>query len=107
MWGGLFFLSPPRPLPAVWRAPRLSFAETLEERLIAGPCLHPRERSVALVSPRPPLARWRRIARVLKRHLIYLPLGRFSGETIARVRRFHVLNGRQVRSYAARFIREM
>jgi len=39
--------------------------------------------------------------------LIYLPLGRFSGETIARIRKFHVLNGRQVRSYAARFIREM
>ena len=106
-YGGAFFLFPPRHLPDVWRDPRLSFAETLEERLIAGACLHSRERSVALVSPRPPLARWRRIARVLKRHLIYLPLGRFSGETIARIRRFHVLNGRQVRSYAARFIREM
>ncbi|MEK6712247.1 MAG: hypothetical protein AABZ64_16890 [Nitrospinota bacterium] len=106
-YGGAFFLFPPRHLPDVWRDPRLAFAETLEERLIAGACLHSREKFVALVSPRPPLARWRQIARVLKRHLIYLPLGRFSGETIARIRRFHVLNGRQVRSYAARFIREM
>ncbi|MBI3128451.1 MAG: hypothetical protein HYZ11_12670 [Candidatus Tectomicrobia bacterium] len=106
-YGGAFFLFPPRHLPDVWRDPRLAFTETLEERLIAGACLHSREKSVALVSPRPPLARWRQIARVLKRHLIYLPLGRFSGETIARVRRFHVLNGRHVRSYAARFIREM
>ncbi len=106
-YGGAFFLFPPRFVEDVWRDPRFGFTETLEERLIAGACFHSRERHLALVSPRPPLARWRQIARLMKRHLIHLPLGRFSGETLARIRRFHVLNGRQVRSYAARFIREM
>jgi hypothetical protein len=33
-------------------------------------------------------------------------LSRFSGQTVDRLRRFHVLNGHEIRSYAARFIRE-
>jgi len=35
-----------------------------------------------------------------------LPLSRMSKETVSRLRIFHVLNGQQVRSYAAHFIRE-
>ena len=37
----------------------------------------------------------------------HIPLGRFSRDTIDRIRRFHVLNGKRVRSYAARFIRDL
>ncbi|MEE9255596.1 MAG: hypothetical protein V3V56_00330 [bacterium] len=107
IYGGAFFVFPPRHIDDVWRDARFHFARTLEERLIAGACFHSRERAVALVSPRPPLARWRQIARLHKKHLVHIPLGRFSRETIERVRRFHVLNGREVRSYAARFIQDM
>jgi hypothetical protein len=35
-----------------------------------------------------------------------LPLKRFSGQTIERLRQFHILNGKEVRSYAADFIRD-
>jgi hypothetical protein len=106
-YGGVFFVYPPRHIEDVWRDPRFHYAQTLEERLIAGACFHSRERAVALVSPRPPLARWRQIAKRHKKHLVYLPLGRFSRETVERVRRFHVLNGREVRSYASRFIQDL
>ena len=40
------------------------------------------------------------------RRLVTIPLSRFSGQTIERLRRFHVLNGHEIRSYAAKFIRE-
>ncbi|MDA0999128.1 MAG: hypothetical protein O2807_01255 [bacterium] len=106
-YGGAFFVFPPRLIADVWTDPRFAFAQTLEERLIAGACFHSQERFVALVSPSPPLPRWRQIARMTKKHLIHIPLGRFSRDTLERSRRFHVLNGREVRSYAARFIREM
>ncbi|MFC1492009.1 hypothetical protein ACFLQ0_05440 [Nitrospinota bacterium] len=106
-YGGAFFLFPPRHIEDVWRDPRFGFAQTVEERLIAGACFHSQERAVALVSPVPPLARWRRIARMSRKTLVHIPLGRFSRETVERIRRFHVLNGREVRSYAARFIREV
>jgi hypothetical protein len=106
-YGGALFLFPPRPIPDVWTDPRLDFADTLEERLLAGALLHSREPHVALVCPKLPPASWRRLARHFGRKLVHLPLKRFSGQTVERMRRFHLLNGKQVRSYAAEFIREM
>ena len=35
-YGGALFLFPPRPIPDIWTDPRLDFADTLEERLLAG-----------------------------------------------------------------------
>jgi hypothetical protein len=105
-YGGALFLYPPRSIPDVWTDPRLDFADTLEERLLAGAFLHSRERHVAVVSPRPPSASWRRLARRFGRKIVHLPLKRFGGQLIERLRRFHVLNGKVVRSYAADFIRD-
>ncbi len=106
-YGGAMFLFPPRPIPDVWDDPRLDFADTLEERLIAGAFLHSRERHVAIVSAKPPSAAWRRLARRHGKKIVHLPLGRFGGQLVERLRRFHVLNGKQVRSYAADFIRDL
>ncbi len=106
-YGGALFLYPPRPIPDVWQDPRLDFADTLEERLLAAALLHSQHRHVALVSPKPPPASWRRLARRYGRKLVHLPLKRFSGQLLERLRTFHVLNGREVRSYAAEFIRDM
>ena len=105
-YGGALFLFPPRPIPDVWTDPRLDFTETLEERLLAGAFLHSRDRHVAVVSPRIPPSSWRRLARRFGRKIVHLPLKRFSGQLLERLRTFHVLNGRQVRSYAADFIRD-
>jgi hypothetical protein len=104
-YGGALFLFPPRPIPDIWTDETLGFARTLEERLIGAAALHSQERHIALVSPIPPRARWRRIARQFHRSLVTIPLGRFSGQTVDSLRRFHVLNGHDIRSYAARFIR--
>jgi hypothetical protein len=105
-YGGALFLFPPRPIPDLWTDPRLDFTDTLEERLLAGAFLHSHERHVAVVSPKPPLASWRRLARRFGRKIVHLPLKRFGGQLIERLRRFHVLNGKEVRSYAADFIRD-
>jgi hypothetical protein len=106
-YGGAMFLFPPRPIPDIWSDPRLAFATTLEERLLAGALLHSREPHIAVVSPARPPARWRLLARRFRKRLIPIPLSRFSSQTVDRLRRFHVLNGHEVRSYAARFIREL
>jgi hypothetical protein len=105
-YGGLFLLYPPRPILDVWEDERLEFAQTVSDRLVAGALLHSRERHVVLVAPRPPRARWRLLGRRLHRKLLYIPLQRFSGQTIDRLRHFHVLNGHEVRSWAAQFVRE-
>lgn len=105
-YGGALFLFPPRPIPDIWENPALDFATSLEERLLAGACVHSREPYVTVVSPVPLQSAWRKLAHRFGRKLVPIPLHRFSGQTIARLRRFHVINGHDIRSYAARFIQE-
>ncbi len=105
-YGGAMFLFPPRPIRDIWRDRRFDYVDTLEERLIAAACHHSREKHVALLSAAPPGPGWRRLARKYRKKLIHIPLSRFSQETIQQLRMFHVLNGQQIRSFAAHFIRK-
>ena len=105
-YGGALFLFPPRPIPEIWLDPRLDFATTLEERVLAAACLHSHEKHIALLSAVPPGITFKRIAQRYKKKLIHVPLGRFSQATIQQLRLVHVLNGQQIRSYAAEFIRK-
>jgi len=105
-YGGALFLYPPRPIPEIWSDPRLREVDTLEETLLAAAFLHSRDRHIAVVSPGPPAGAWRRLARKYGRKIVHLPIKRFGGQTIERLRTFHVLNGKHVRSYAADYIRE-
>ncbi|WP_165251582.1 hypothetical protein [Paludisphaera soli] len=106
-YGGALFLYPPRPIPEIWSDPRFDRHDTLEERLLAAAFAHSRDRHVAVVSPGPPSAAWRRLARAYGRKIVHLPLKRFSGAMIERLRTFHVLNGKHVRTYAADYIRDL
>ena len=47
------------------------------------------------------------MARKYKKRIIHIPLKRFSGQTIEKVRQFHVLNGKHIRSFATRFIQDI
>ncbi len=105
-YGGAMFLFPPRPVPDIWRDPRFDFTDTLEERLLAAACHHSGQKHIAVLSDAPPGAGFRRLARRYGKRLVHVPLGRFSQATVAQLRMFHVLNGRQVRSFAAHFIRK-
>lgn len=105
-YGGAMFLFPPRYIPDIWSDPRLKFARSLEDRLVAAACMHSPHRHVAFVSPVPIRSSWRLLARRFNRKLIYLPLGRFSGRLVDKLRMVHVLNGKEVRSFAANFIRQ-
>ncbi len=105
-YGGSMFLFPPRSIPDIWRDPRFDFADTLEERLLAGACFHSQQKHIALLSAQPPGAGWRKLAKKHHKRLVHVPLTQFSQETIQQLRMFHVLNGRQVRSYAEHFIRK-
>lgn len=104
-YGGAMFLFPPRTIPDIWRDRRFDFATTLEERLIAAGCKHAQCRQVALLSPVAPGHNWRKIAKMFGKTLVHVPLGQFSDSTVQQLRIVHVLNGQNVRSYAADFIR--
>ncbi len=104
-YGGAMFVFPPIAIPDIWNDPRLDFTETLEERLLAAACLHSRCKHIALVSSGPPGIAWKRLAKHYGKAWVHLPLSRFSDSTIQQLRMVHVLNGKEVRSYASQFIR--
>jgi hypothetical protein len=105
-YGGALFLFPPVHIPDVWHDRALDFTETLEERLLAAACCYSACPHIALVSAAPPGAGWRKLAKRYGKKWVHLPLSQFSDATVQQLRMVHVLNGREVRSYAAEFIRK-
>lgn len=106
IYGGAMFLYPPISIHDVWTDQRLDYVETLEERLIAAACLHSRSNQIALLCSLPPGSGWRRLAQRHKKQLVHVPLSVFSDEQVQQLRMFHVLSDKEVRSYAADFIRK-
>ncbi|MBD3241592.1 MAG: hypothetical protein GF331_13465 [Chitinivibrionales bacterium] len=103
-YGGLSLLFPPRPVPNVFQITRSSDFPSLAHQLAYGALLFTKKKNIAYVSARKPDLRLKRYATQLKRHIVWIPLSSFSSETLKRLQRFHVLNGRVVRSWASRYI---
>jgi hypothetical protein len=104
-YGGLSLLFPPRPVPNVFDLPAAEFGfASLAEQLLYGALLNSRERVLALVSHAPPGLRFKRLAARHGKRLSWVPMSSFSAETLRRLRKFHVLNGKHVRAWASRFI---
>jgi len=106
-YGGCMLIYPPRPIFNIWEDPSLRLGTTLEEKLLEAAFYHSQERHVTVVAPCPLLPAWRRLARHYGKTPIHIPLKRFSNQEVERVRRFHVLNGKEVRSIAQRFIQDL
>jgi hypothetical protein len=106
VYGGCMMIFPPMHIGDIWREPFFDKADTMEERLLMACCFYAREKHVALLSPGPPGAAWRKIAKQFGKKLVHLPLAHFSASTLQQLRVVHVLNGYEVRSYAAEFIRK-
>ena len=97
-------LFPPRNVPDIFQLTDAMEVKGCAEQLIAGSLVYSREKNVAYIAARSPSLRLRTLSRRFKKHLVWIPLSTFSTETLSRLRRFHVLNGKSVRSWAARFI---
>jgi hypothetical protein len=103
-YGGLSLLFPPRIVPNIFELTKETDFKNNAQRLAYGGMLFSKERNVVYVSARRPDMATLQWSRKLKKHLIWMPISHFSNETLRKLRRFHVLNGREVRSWAARFI---
>jgi hypothetical protein len=105
-YGGAMFLFPPRPIPDIWTNRRFDFVDTLEERLIVAACHYSKEKHIAVMCDGTIGQAWKKLAQRAGKKLIHVPLKRFSQQTLQQLRIFHILNGQEVRSYAAHFIRK-
>ena len=103
-YGGLSLLFPPRPVPDIFHMNIDMQLPGLAARLTLGALMFSRERAVAYVAAQKPGAFLDNLARMYKKRLIWIPLANFSHETVRKLRQFHILNGKNVRSWAGRFI---
>ncbi|MBD3421538.1 MAG: hypothetical protein GF398_15575 [Chitinivibrionales bacterium] len=103
-YGGISLLFPPRHIPNTFEVTDRMHLRNLTERLTYGAMLFSRERNVAYIAAKRPGARLNLLASRLKKHLVWIPLNSFSSETLRKLRRFHILNGKIVRSWAGHFI---
>ncbi|MDF1663427.1 MAG: hypothetical protein P1V97_16775 [Planctomycetota bacterium] len=105
LYGGTLFLYPPKSIPDVWTDRSLEKAQTSMERLVFGAAVHAHDKYIAYVAPKRPSPRMKQFCDMMGRKLIYLPVSSFSRTTLWKMRTFHVLNGRHVRSWASKYIR--
>ena len=103
-YGGLSLLFPPRSIPNIFEIKFNPAPVNLSEYLTLSALLFGREKRVAFVSKNKPDIHLRKTAAQLKKQLVWIPLSTFSSETLKKLRTFHVLNGKEVRSWATRFI---
>jgi hypothetical protein len=103
-YGGLSLLFPPRTIPDIFSMTSGMDFPDLATRLTYGALLFSSEKNVGYIAAKKPGPVLKSIASKLKKHLVWIPMNSFSGETLNRLRKFHILNGKNVRSWAARFI---
>lgn len=104
-YGGYMLVYPPLAMPDIWQDPRFERARTPSERLLLATIYWAQEHYIVHLAQKPPHAGLQAEAKRRKKHILHLPLNTFSKRTLERIRRLHVLNGQEVRSWAARFIR--
>ena len=103
-YGGFLMTYPPGRMFHVFEDPYFDDATTKAERLLYAAIDYSSERSIVYVAPKPPRAKLTALARRAGRQIVYLPLGQLSPATLRKLRVFHVLDGRAVRSYADKYI---
>ena len=105
-FGGLLSIFPAAQIPDIWMFPIGGAIESCSDALGLAAVLFSPARYLAWVAATPPRALIRRLAERHHKHIIYLPLHTFSRRHLRRVRRFHVLGGRDVRGWARDYIFE-
>ncbi|MFP4014499.1 MAG: hypothetical protein ACLFVQ_10465 [Chitinispirillaceae bacterium] len=105
-YGGLSLLFPPRPVPNAFEIAEGLDLPNCASTLTYGALMFSREKAVAYVAAKAPGIKLRSLASRFGKHLVWIPLSNFSNETLVKLRKFHVLNGKDVRSWATRFIGE-
>jgi hypothetical protein len=103
-YGGLSLLFPPRHIPDIFQITEGASFPDLASRLVYGAILFSSEKVISYIAARKPGTFLRNLASKHKKHLLWIPLNTFSSETISKIRRFHILNGKIVRNWAQRFI---
>ncbi len=104
---GAFMLSyPPMRMYDVWIDPHFDFVPTRSERLLVAGLAYSEKPGVVYVARKPPLARWKKLAKSMGKRIIYIPLGSLNPLHVKKMRTFHMLQNKGVRNFAGDFLKK-
>lgn len=99
-YGGLLMIWPPWRMGDVWHDPAYRFTTSKAERLLVGALDYSTSPLVVYVSRERPRRQIYAVARRLGRRIVHIPPGVLSRDKMRRVRTFHVLADKSLRSIA-------
>ena len=103
-YGGFMLSYPPMRVYDVWKDDFFSGARNKPERLLMAAIDYCLEKHVVYVASTPPTGWCRNIAERYGKNIIYIPIGTIPPATLKKIRKFHVLDGHDVRAYAAEYL---
>jgi len=103
--GGFVMSYPPMRMFDIWMDPEFDFIATRHERLLVAGIVYSEKPGVVYVAKKPPLQRWKKLAKSMGRKIIYIPLGSLSPLHVKRMRTFHMLQNKGVRNYAHDYLK--
>ncbi len=104
-YGGFSLIFPPVHHPDIFSSP-IPMPQGLDahERLVYGTLLFAQKPLAAYAAAEPPSLRLRQLAKRLGKTLLHVPLRGLAGGDLEKLRTFHMLNGKEIRGIARRFI---
>lgn len=103
--GGFMMSYPPLRMYDIWRDPDFDFVPTRHERLLVAGIAYSEKPGVVYVAKKPPLPRWKKLAKSMGKRVIYIPIGSLNPLHVKRMRTFHMLQNKGVRNSAHDFIK--
>jgi hypothetical protein len=104
-YGGFMMSYPPLRMFDIWMDPEFSFVETKSERLLVAGIAYSEKTGVVYVAKSPPKDRWKRLAKIMGKRIIYIPLGSLNPMHVKKMRTFHMLQNKGVRNYAHEYLK--
>ena len=104
-YGGLLMSWPPGRMYGVWEEKVFQAFPAKSDKLLLAGILYSEEKLITYIAEKPPRPLLRAVAERYGRKVVFVPLGQLSPITLRRVRRFHILHSKHVRSYAGEYIR--
>lgn len=105
-YGGFTLLYPPQQTPDIAQYVEMRKLDRLplNYQLTLYAMNFSQERVIAYISDKRPSSFLLKKAKDLHKNLLWIPMKSFSSDTLRRLRKFHMLDGKKVRSWASRFI---
>jgi hypothetical protein len=108
LYGGLSLLFPPRqnvinPFEDHFVDIRVPL-ETHRDRLVWGALMNSNEKAIAYCAEQKPNSTLNRMAKILGKSIIWVPMTRFNRQELEKLRHMHMLENHAIRQFASRFI---